>query len=233
MGITLSPQQAALARDRIKAEGLTGQCAVDVMDYRNVPRQQFDKIVSVGMVEHVGRSSLGPYFRKVHSLLAPGGLFLNHGIVALTDAAGGPRARLRRTLWRQGAFLDQYVFPDGELVPLHESMRRAEEAGFETRDVESLRDHYVLTLRHWVHRLTERQHDAIQAASVDTYRIWRLYMAASAVAFATARIGLIQSLFAKPDETGNTPLPLTRADLYEDPWHVQSNMDARAAGEPK
>jgi cyclopropane-fatty-acyl-phospholipid synthase len=214
-GITLSPQQAALARDRIDAEGLTGQCTVEVMDYRDVPARQFDKIVSVGMVEHVGRARLGAYFQKAYSLLAPGGLFLNHSIIALSGFASGPRAWMRRTLWRQGAFMDRYVFPDGEVLPLHVATRHAEQAGFETRDVESLREHYVLTLRRWVRRLAERQREAIRIVGADTYRIWCLYMAASARAFATGRIGLAQTLFAKPDRDGRVDLPLTRGDLYD------------------
>lgn len=213
-GITLSPRQALWARDRIAVEGLTGQCTVEVMDYRDIPPQQFDKIVSVGMVEHVGRARLGTYFRKAYALLVPGGLFLNHGIIALTDAARGPATWLGRALWRQGAFLDRYVFPDGELAPLHESTRHAELAGFETRDVESLREHYAMTLRRWVCRLAERERDAIRIAGADAYRTWRLYMAASAHAFATGRIGLAQTLFSKPDGDGQTHLPLTRADLY-------------------
>jgi cyclopropane-fatty-acyl-phospholipid synthase len=221
-GITLSPQQAALARERIDAEGLTGRCTVEIMDYRDVhadgPTRQFDKIVSVGMVEHVGRARLATYFRKAYDLLAPGGLFLNHGIVALEDAgrtAHGLVGRLRRAVWRQGTFLDRYVFPDGELVPLHESMRHAEEAGFEPRDVESLREHYALTLRHWVRRLADGSAEAIRAVGADTYRVWMLYMAASAHAFAAGRIGIAQTLLAKPDRHGHVHAPLTRADLYE------------------
>jgi cyclopropane-fatty-acyl-phospholipid synthase len=221
-GITLSPQQAALARQRIEAEGLSGQCTVQIVDYRDARADAlagaFDKIVSVGMVEHVGRTRLATYFRKAYELLAPGGLFLNHGIVAVEDAGAathGLVARLRRRLWRQGTFLDRYVFPDGELVPLHESMRHAEEAGFETRDVESLREHYALTLRHWVRRLVEHRDDAIRAVGIDTYRVWHLYMAASAHAFASGRIGITQTLLAKPDRQGHVHAPLTRADLYE------------------
>jgi cyclopropane-fatty-acyl-phospholipid synthase len=214
-GITLSARQAAWARERIAAEGLDGLCAIDVMDYRDVPAQQFEKIVSVGMVEHVGRLRLGAYFQQVYALLAPGGLFLNHGIIALTAAARRRVAAwVRRTVWREGAFLDRYVFPDGEIVPLDDMVRQAERAGLETRDVESLREHYVLTLRAWVDRLTERHREAIRLVGVDAYRTWRLYMVASAHAFATGRIGLAQTLFAKPDHAGHTRLPLTRADLY-------------------
>jgi cyclopropane-fatty-acyl-phospholipid synthase len=117
-------------------------------------------------------------------------------------------------VWREGAFLDRYVFPDGEILPLDDMVRQAERAGLETRDVESLREHYVLTLRAWVDRLTERHRDAIRLVGAEAYRTWRLYMAASVHAFATGRIGLAQTLFAKPDHAGHTRLPLTRADLY-------------------
>jgi cyclopropane-fatty-acyl-phospholipid synthase len=214
-GITLSANQMTWARARIDAEGLAGHCHIEVMDYRDVPPQHFDKIVSVGMIEHVGQSHLPVFFHKVYSLLKPGGLFLNHGIIGSTASPQRLTARLRRIVWRQGAFLDRYVFPDGELTPLPETLRYAELAGFETCDVESLRAHYVLTLRAWVRRLTERRNDAIRLVGADAYRTWRLYMSASAHAFAVGRLGLAQSLVAKPGRDGPAPLPLTRSDLYE------------------
>lgn len=215
-GITLSEAQATEARARIAAAGLGDRCRVEMQDYRLVQgRERFDKIASVGMVEHVGLERLPDYFAAAYRLLAPGGLFLNHGIVGIAEAR--PRGRFDRLagrLWRRDAFIHTYVFPDGDLVPAAAVIASAEAQGFETRDVESLREHYAITLRHWVRRL-ERQHDrAAELVGEATYRVWRLYMAASAHGFATARIGVVQSLLAKPDWTGCSHLPLTRADLY-------------------
>lgn len=112
-----------------------------------------------------------------------------------------------------GSFVQRYVFPDGELAPVSEVNLIAEAAGFEVRDVENLREHYDLTLRHWVNRLETRQDDAIQASTETAYRTWRLYMAASAYGFEAGNININQSLLAKP-ANGKSNLPLSRADLY-------------------
>ncbi len=215
LGITLSDEQATLARDRVTAEHLAERCHVDTTDYRDLSTAQpFDKVVSVGMFEHVGRSQLRAYFERMFALTRPGGLFLNHGIVERGRGHRGILARLGGTLWREGRFIDRYVFPDGELVRLDEVIAEAERAGFETRDVESLREHYALTLRHWVRRLEAAQAEATRLVGAVTYRVWRLYMAASAHAFASGRLNLAQVLFAKPDLSGRASLPPTRADLY-------------------
>ncbi|HEX6815887.1 MAG TPA: cyclopropane-fatty-acyl-phospholipid synthase family protein [Gemmatimonadaceae bacterium] len=214
VGITLSERQASLARQRIRADGLEGRCRVEVRDYRDLADgTAFDKVVSVGMFEHVGRSKQPEYFRTAARLTKPGGLFLNHGIVR-AENAGGMLAVAKRALWRQGAFIQRYVFPDGELVPLETAVRCGERAGLEARDVESLREHYALTLRHWVRRLEHARDAAVALVGDQTYRVWRLYMSASAHAFASGRIGLAQVLFAKPDARGRVALPRTRADIY-------------------
>jgi cyclopropane-fatty-acyl-phospholipid synthase len=215
LGITLSERQAELANAAIRAEGLERQCRVEVRDYRELPADLvFDKVVSVGMFEHVGRDQLPTYFRAAARLTKPGGLFLNHGIVRAPDRERGWPHRIRRWLWREGEFIDRYVFPDGELVPLGEAVQEAELAGLETRDVENLREHYVLTLRHWGQRLERNRAAAEALVGEETYRVWRLYMSASAHAFASGRIGLAQVLLAKPDAGGRVRLPRTRADLY-------------------
>jgi cyclopropane-fatty-acyl-phospholipid synthase len=216
LGVTLSPAQASLANERLFDAGLATRCGVEVIDYRDLDEDQsFDKIVSVGMFEHVGRAQLPTYFGKVFRLLKPGGLFLNHGIIR----SPGPTSRglagfVQRAAWRQGAFIDRYVFPDGELVTLEDVVGRAEDVGFEARDVESLREHYALTLRRWVRRLEAAEAQATRLVGPQTYRVWRLYMAASAHAFASHRIGIAQTLFAKPDSYGQVMIPLTRRDLY-------------------
>jgi cyclopropane-fatty-acyl-phospholipid synthase len=216
LGITLSESQAALARSRIIAAGLSERCQIEVCDYRDlIGVAPFDKVVSVGMFEHVGGAQLPTYFATAYRLTRPGGLFLNHGIAAPASEALSPRQSWwMQRLWRQGAFIQRYVFPDGELLPPREAIRQGELAGFETRDVESLREHYALTMRHWIQRLEARREDAVQLVGEATYRVWRLYLSASANGFATGKLALIQALFSKPDTEGNTELPLTRADLY-------------------
>jgi cyclopropane-fatty-acyl-phospholipid synthase len=217
LGITLSEAQAELARERISAAGLSDRCRVELCDYRQLDRHaQFDKIASVGMVEHVGRKRLDAYFAAAYGALRPGGLFLNHGIVSI--AGSRPEAFVSRAagrLWQRNKFIDRYVFPDGELLPSAFVVASAERSGFELRDVESLREHYLLTLRQWVRRLESRHDEAARLVGEPTYRVWRLYMSASAFGFRTGRIGIIQSLLAKPREDGSAELPRTRADLYE------------------
>ncbi len=215
LGITLSERQAALARERIRADGLERHCRVELRDYRDFPSDaSFDKVVSVGMFEHVGRAELPNYFRQAARLTRPGGLFLNHGIVRARDHDDGWRRRIRRLIWREGQFIDRYVFPDGELVPLDEAVRDAEGAGLETRDVETLRDHYALTLRQWVRRLESARDAAEKLVGAQAYRVWRLYMAASAYAFASGKLSLAQVLLGRPDGRGHVEIPRTRADIY-------------------
>ena len=216
LGITLSEAQAALARERIERDGLGDRCTVEVRDYRDLPAALvFDKVVSVGMFEHVGAQQLDTYFAAAQRLTRPGGLFLNHGIISLDDARnrGGAAAPAPR-LWGMGRFIDRYVFPDGELVTLARAIGAGEAAGFETRDVESLREHYAETLRHWVRRLERRSGEARTLVGEATVRVWRLYMAASAYAFHTGRIGVVQMLLARPTADGACCHPRTRADLY-------------------
>ncbi len=216
LGITISEAQAALARDRIALEGLEDRCKVETRDYRNLPSNvSFDKVVSVGMFEHVGRSKLKDYFAVAANLVRPGGLFLNHGIISLDDARDPHgNARSPRRLRGKGQFIDRFVFPDGELVPLATAISAGESAGLETRDVESLREHYAETLRHWVRRLEQHSTEARAVVGETRFRVWRLYMAASAYAFDSARIGVVQMLFARPAADGHCEHPRTRADIY-------------------
>jgi cyclopropane-fatty-acyl-phospholipid synthase len=214
VGITLSVAQAEVARERLRTAGLNHRCRVEVSDYRDIDHElQYDKIASVGMFEHVGEALLPEYFRRASDLLQPGGVFLNHGIV------------YSATYWRRGpSFVDRYVFPDGDLVPISTSLREAELSGLELRDVESLREHYALTLQHWVQRLEAHREEARRITDDVTYRIWRLYMAGSAHGFRSGRLNVYQSLFAKPLH-GHTGLPLTRADWYPSP--STENKDLR------
>jgi cyclopropane-fatty-acyl-phospholipid synthase len=209
VGVTLSPRQAEWARARIGELGLAGRCRVEVMDYRDLGNEAFDKVASVGMFEHVGLRRLPEYFRQVHRLLAPGGVFLNHGIAALE-----PRPPWwRRLFLREGAFIERYIFPDGEIPPFLATARAAAAAGFELRDVESLREHYALTCRSWVDRLERRREEAVRAVGEGTWRAWRLYLAGSAHDFERAGIGVYQALYVKPRH-GRSGLPLGREDWY-------------------
>jgi cyclopropane-fatty-acyl-phospholipid synthase len=215
-GITLSENQAAFARERIKKAGLSDRCRVEIRDYRTLAESDgYDKISSVGMVEHVGLTHLPVYFASAFRALKPGGLFMNHGIVSLGEAR--PRSigeRIFRKFWRADAFIDKYVFPDGKLTATHSVISAAEGAGFEVRDMESLREHYAMTLRHWVRSLEEKADEVKLLVGDHTFRVWRLYMAASANAFSTAAINIVQTVLAKPDARGKSNIPLTREDLY-------------------
>ncbi|BDG03158.1 SAM-dependent methyltransferase [Anaeromyxobacter oryzae] len=212
LGVTLSPAQAELARERIAARGLASRCRVEVADYRALRAEPFDKVVSVGMVEHVGVAQLPTYFRRAAELLRPGGLFLNHGIAPAVPRDDGLRARL----FREGSFLQKYVFPDGELPFLHETAAAAVEAGLELRDVESLREHYALTLHSWLARLEARRAEAERVVGTTRYRVWRLYMAGAAADFERGQNTIYQAVYVKP-EGGRSGLPLTRGGWYAEP----------------
>ena len=204
VGITLSRQQLDLAQKRIQEAGLSSHCEARLLDYRDARQLgEFDKLVSVGMVEHVGESALADYFRCAFQLLKPGGVFLNHGI----GRAGNRTKPADRT------FTDVYVFPDGELIPISTMLTHAEEAGFEVRDVENLREHYFFTLVQWLHRLEANEKQARNLVGELKYRIWRLYLAGSAYYFQTGKLDLYQSLLVKTAD-GSSGMPLTRKDWY-------------------
>ena len=206
LGITLSQPQVDLARERIEEAGLEDRCRVELMDYREMSLEQpFDKLVSVGMFEHVGEAKMRVYFEQARDLLRPQGLFLNHAIAQ-------PGWQLSSK--NRDTFSNHYVFPDGELVPVSLSSRVAEESGFEVRDVESLREHYALTLRRWVRRLESRHDEALSHVDEVTYRVWRLFMSGSAYGFESGRLNVYQTLLVKPGPGGESGLPLTREDLY-------------------
>jgi cyclopropane-fatty-acyl-phospholipid synthase len=210
VGITLSREQHAEGLRRIAAAGLEGSVSIEYRDYRDLGNRRFDKIVSLGMVEHVGRERLAAYFAAAYNALEPGGLFLNHGIGQLNAERG----------YRISGFMERYVFPDGDLLPIAQTVRAAERAGFEVRDVENLREHYAQTLRAWSRNLEAGRTAALAAANERTYRIWRLYLAGSAQGFARGRMALYQTLLAKRDAAGRARVPPTRRDLYA-PGEVQ------------
>jgi cyclopropane-fatty-acyl-phospholipid synthase len=213
LGVTLSKNQKAYADEHIAQAGLGGLVTVELMDYRDLGDESFDKLVSVGMFEHVGRSHLPEYFAQTYRLLKPGGLFLNHGISQRAGVEAERQGFIQQRILGLGSFQQKYIFPDGELTPVSQVNVLAENAGFEVRDVENLREHYALTLRQWVKRLMEHREQAIQVSDEVTYRTWRLYMSASAYGFESGSINVNQSLLAKM-ANGRSHVPLTRADLY-------------------
>lgn len=211
VGITLSVQQAALARHRIARAGLEDRVKIELLDYRDLPARfgdaSFDKAASVGMFEHVGLRNLGPYFGTVRRMLRERGLFLNHGITS-SDV------NHRQVGAGAGDFIDRYVFPHGELPHAHLALREMAAQQFEVVDVESLRPHYALTLGHWSRRLESRLVEAADIVGERRLRIWRIYLAGCSHAFRQGWINLYQMLGSKQVEPGLTGLPLTRDWLY-------------------
>lgn len=205
-GITLSRQQVNYANQRIADAGLSDRARVLMKDYREMEAEDgfYDALVSVGMFEHVGEKLLPTYFTQAYRLVKPGGVFLNHGVARQTGDPG----RLAYS------FSNAYVFPDGELLPISQSLKAAEEAGFEVRDVESLREHYALTLRHWVRNLEAHHDQALAFVDEPTYRVWRVAMSYPAHMHSSGMMNLYQTLFVRPDATGASHLPLTREDWY-------------------
>ena len=208
-GITLSAEQLRLGRERVAAEGLEGRVQLELLDYRDLPTDgQFDKVVSVGMFEHVGHANLPLYCQQLAAVVRPGGLVLNHGITSRhTD--GRPVAH------GAGEFIDRYVFPHGELPHLVEIGACISESGLEIVDVESLRLHYARTLQLWSERLESRLEEAQQLIPERALRIWRVYLAGCAYGFRRNWINLHQILASKPLPDGSHELPWTRADLYQ------------------
>jgi len=202
-GVTLSQRQFDWTVKRIEEESLGNRVKVRLCDYRALADvEDYDKIASVGMVEHVGTSRLPDYFKKVSTLLKPGGLFLNHGI------GFGPRMRKNE----KENFIEKFVFPDSELQPIGLMLAAAGEAQFDVRDVESLREHYAKTLRHWLTRLEDHHAEALVEVGEEAYRLWRLYLAGSAHGFQRAHLSVYQTLLAKTDAFGTARVPLTRAN---------------------
>jgi cyclopropane-fatty-acyl-phospholipid synthase len=197
VGITLSTEQAGLARKRVAEAGLTSSVDIRVQDYRVVDDGPFDAISSVGMAEHVGRGKLPGYAQNLAALLRPGGRLLNH---AISWDAG-------KTTWEDDSFIARYVFPDGELVSIGDMCSALTTADLEVIDVEALRRHYALTLRAWVRNLDTHWDEAVALTSEGRARVWRLYMSASALGFEEGKMGINQVLLQRP---GGTPPPLRR-----------------------
>lgn len=199
LGITISAEQAEHARERVAAAGVADRVEIRLQDYREIDDGPFDVISSIGMSEHVGSANLGTYFETLHRLLKPTGRLLNHAI----SSVGG--SKLPRS-----SFVYRYVFPDGELIDVGDTLLAMERAGFEVRDVESLREHYATTLRHWVSNLESNWDDAVADVGEERARAWRLYMSASAVGFTDGGINIHQVLGVRPEADGTSAMPVLR-----------------------
>ncbi len=202
VAITISERQASLAVRRVAEAGLESQVEIRTQDYRDVADGPYDAISSIGMIEHVGLSRLAEYLGDLYRLLRPEGRLLNHGI-----SRPGPSG-LART-----SFINRYVFPDGELHEVGAVVSAAQAQHFEVRDVESLREHYAKTLRRWVANLEAGWDRAVALVGPSRARVWRLYMAGSAVNFEAARTSIHQVLAVKGGPDGESGMPLTRAEL--------------------
>ncbi|MET0982616.1 MAG: cyclopropane-fatty-acyl-phospholipid synthase family protein [Telluria sp.] len=205
VGITLSENQARLAQSRIAEAGLSGQIEIRLQDYRDV-EGQFDRITSVGMFEHVGTQHLPAYFDKISSLLAPGGVVMNHGITT-TDVAE------RSAPYGGGDFILEYVFPHGELAHLSAVVKAMQQGGLEVRDVENLRRHYARTCAMWTENFESRSEDIRRLTDARRFRIWHVYLAGCAYAFAQDWISLYQIVCGKAGEDPGQ-IPWSRKYMY-------------------
>lgn len=188
VGVTISDEQAAYARQRVARAGLDDRVDIRIQDYREIDDGPFDAVSSIGMAEHVGRKRMVDYFGGLHELLRSGGRMLNHAIASIGGARPGHRS-----------FLGRYVFPDGELLDLATTVEAMERAGFEIRDVENLREHYADTLRHWVANLEKEWDRAVELVGERRARVWRLYMSGSINGFDDAVFELQQTLGVRSD----------------------------------
>ena len=199
VGVTISKEQLELAEKRVAAAGLTDKIELRLQDYRDIKDGPFDAVSSIGMFEHVGEARLGEYFGRIESLLRPGGRLLNHSISWGVDQG-------RSNIDPKG-FMARYVFPDGELLEPGQVVSAINANGFEARHMESFREHYARTLRFWVDSLEANWDEAVRLTSPGRARVWRLYMAASAVAFEENALTLMQVLATKTVD-GKSDMPL-------------------------
>ena len=206
LGVTLSPRQVDFAHARIQKLGLPKEARARICDFRDMKDEgPFDKIASVGAIEHVPESQLSDYFSLTYALLKPNGVFFNQGITRNPTRPMRPGKE----------FLDKYVFPDHHLATIGETLNAAEQAGLEVRDVENLREHYVSTLNHWRYRLESHQYFIEQVTNPQTYRVFKLYLAGTAYEMLKGRVHLYQSLFVKPGSSTSVS-PKTRSAWYVD-----------------
>ena len=208
-GVTLSKDQYELAQSRVEAAGLSDRVTMEIKDFRDIDGT-FDKVSSIGMFEHVGIDHHAAYFRKIHSLLRPRGLLLNHAITR----RGKPSLKQFRKKKREYKAITDYIFPGGEVDHIGHSLTMMESNGFEVHDVENWREHYALTSNHWCRRLYANRDAAIAAIGPEKTRMWLLYLAGVSLGFKRGSINIFQTVASKRTK-GASGMPPTRADLYE------------------
>ena len=199
VGVTISVEQARLARERVAEAGVSDLVEIRIQDYREVSDGPYDAISSIGMAEHVGKRRIESYFATLYGQLRPGGRMLNHAIASI----GG--SKISRT-----SFVGRYVFPDGELLDLADTVHAMESAGFEIRDVENLREHYARTIRCWVDNLEQNWDAAVAEVGERRARAWRLYLSGSINGFEDGGLQLQQTLGVKNHPGGRSAMPTTR-----------------------
>ena len=197
VGVTLSREQAAWAQHAIKHDGLDAVAEVRFGDYRDVRDTGFDAVSSIGLTEHIGIRNYPSYFAFLSDKLVPGGRLLNHSIT-----------RRDNSTTDIGAFIDRYVFPDGELTGSGRIISEMQNLGLEVRHEENLREHYALTLKGWCENLVENWDECVREVGEGTAKVWGLYMAGSRRSFERNEIQLHQVLAVKPDADGNAHFPL-------------------------
>ena len=207
VGVTNSPAQHEYARELMKREGLADRIEIRLQDYRDIDDGPFDKIVSVGMYEHVGVDRLPTYFSCIDRLLKPGGMLLNHGIIT-TDPEGRPQGP------PGGEFIDRHVFPGGELTNISRTLKEIAAAGLEAVDVEDLRPHYARTLQLWTERFEAARDSVIATGGIERYRVWRIYLPGMAEAFDRGWLSIAQIVAYKPVDGRPAPRPWSRAHQY-------------------
>jgi cyclopropane-fatty-acyl-phospholipid synthase len=211
-GITLSKEQLARTQQRIIEQGLQDLVTVELCDYQNL-EGSFDKISSVGMVEHVGIDNMAGYMTKVRSLLTDRGLFLNHGITR----PGKMSDKKFRHMSAERRLLAKYIFPGGELDHLGHMIQCMEAAGFDVHDVEGWRDHYSMTCRHWVQRLEANREEAIRQVGIEKFRMWTLYLTGCVFALGDGGARIYQTVATAHGSRGLSGMPCTREHLYRKP----------------
>jgi cyclopropane-fatty-acyl-phospholipid synthase len=219
LGVTLSKEQHALATERVAQAGLNDRVTIRLQDYRDIRGEQFDKLTSIGMFEHVGLQRLPEYFAHTFALLKQGGLFLNHGISGWPQPGKSLKRKASRKMYERlvgtVAFRKRYIFPTGGLVSVSEANLAAEHAGFEVRDVEDLREHYARTLQQWLRKLDSNRDEAGRLVGMAMYRLRRIWLGVAAWQFLAGDTAVHQTLLAKKDN-GRANVPWSREDIYRE-----------------
>ena len=223
-GITLSERQLARTQQKIKDLGLEDRVTVELKDYAHVDGD-FDKISSIGMVEHVGIDNMQQYMKKVSSLLRDRGMFLNHGITRPAKQ----KNRAFRRMSSERRLLAKYIFPGGELDHLGHMIQCMESSRFDVHDVEGWRDHYSLTCRHWCQRLEANREEAVRQVGEEKYRMWMLYLTGCVFALGDGGARIYQTVATKQQAKGLSGMPCTREHLYRKDESGESDGQQKAA----